>query len=398
MPLLEQGLSKLGLNVPQRKVAEPGFKTDDFTDGFLIEEYQAGKKFGQIILKGPFMPHQPFSFGGEQRLVTEYYPGNSEPSVQVMGPQEKDITIKGELKLKKFKRQYKTIRASGVNGPNTLEQVEAAVRDIAREYQELIDAMRIRGNLVHLVLGEWHRWGFIKSVHFEFGILAEIKYEIDFMIVGFNPPLNTKLAQSPDTSLIAPNTALTDAALGAINDMQQFPTSMPQTIADLLNGEISKVAAAIGLVTGFVNEALKDAENLTASANRAIGLIKNARSVISVSARRINAISTTVASMGSSVASEWAKTTGTIKNVQHLHKMRESYAGFAALLATMAARYKGLSATVPEFRYSVRNGDTLQKIAIKFYNNADLWETIYKHNKLTSTDLAVGSILQIPKV
>lgn len=400
MPLLESALSNVpGLkNITTQKPKTQNFVSDDYKDGFLIEEFENGKsKNGgreDINLTGPFMPHQPFTFGGEQRLVSTYYPGNSEPTVQVMGSKENDLTIKGELRLKKFKRIYK----STTDDAGSPSLTETEVRQIAQEFQELIDAMRIRGNLVRLSMGEWQRWGFIQSVSFDLYTLAKITYEIKFLIVGFNQPINTKLSQGHDDNLIKPNKDLTDAALGAIAGMQQFPPTMPRTISEFLNQEIGQVASAINLVTGFVNEALSDAEQLNNSLNRAIGLIKNARAVISQSARRINSISLSFSSLGSSVLSEWQKTTATVKSVNHIHDMRGSYTDLASMLAGLQARFEALRKTIPLQRYRVVNGDNLQKISTKFYNTPDHWQDIYDHNKLTDTQLVVGSVLEIPKV
>jgi len=35
---------------------------------------------------------------------------------------------------------------------------------------------------------------------------------------------------------------------------------------------------------------------------------------------------------------------------------------------------------------------------MKYYNDASHWSDIYDHNKLTSSTLVVGSILEIPKI
>lgn len=397
MPLLEKGIKKVtGLDVPAKKTVTPTFVQNDFEEGFIMLEYKDGKAMpaDKVVLKGPFMPQQPFTFGGEQRLRKQWYPGNSEASVQVLGPQESEITLKGELKLKRFKNRSAYVRSDdGEQVP-----VDGNMRQVAQEYQELIDAMRLRGNVVYFQMGEWHRWGVIESVKFDLHTLAHIKYEITLFIIGFNQPKNCKILDQPYDDPTRPNKDLTNAALAAIDDMQDMPAEMPQTLSDLINGEISDLAGKISAVTSFVDEALTDIENIQNSVNRAIGLIKNARSFISKSARRINAISTSVSNLGSSVLNEFDKTVATVKNVTHINKVRTNYASLAALLAALQARFEGMRKTVPMVRHLVKAGDTLQKISIKYYNTADHWEKIYDHNKLTSTVLTVGSVLEIPKV
>jgi nucleoid-associated protein YgaU len=389
MSIIDQGLKA----ITTKKVTQPTFVADDFPDGFVILEYKDGRpqSADQVVLKGQFMPHQPFTFGGEQRLVKEYYPGNSEPTVQVLGPKESDLKIKGGFRIKGLKRQY------GQDSGGT--SIEAAqVREFALQYQELIDAMRLRGNLVKITMGHWHRWGFIENVSFDMKTKADIAYEISFFIVGFNPPKNSKILTSSDDNLIQPNKDLTNAALAAISKMQQFPTDMPQSIADFLNGEISKVAAAISLATNFVNSIVTSAEQIEASVNRAIGLLKNARSTISSTGRRINAIATDFTSLGASVTNEWQKSIATVKSINHINDMRGNFQTLAASLAALQAKMIALQTTVPAFRHLVRDGDTLQKISTKYYNTPDNWQKIMEHNKLTTTVLTSGTVLEIPKL
>jgi nucleoid-associated protein YgaU len=132
--------------------------------------------------------------------------------------------------------------------------------------------------------------------------------------------------------------------------------------------------------------------------NRAIGLIRNARSTISSSARRINALATSVSSLGSTVTAEFSKTVATVKSVNHIHDIRYNYGNLAGLLASLESQFAALRKTIPLQRHLVITGDTLQKLSNKYYNTPDHWQDIYDHNKLTTTLLVVGSVLEIPKV
>lgn len=402
MPLIDDAvgnqLSRAGVSgVTSRQVKKPTFEADDYSEGFQILEYENGapKEADKVILKGPFMPHVPFTFGGSQRLVKEYYPGSSEPTVQVLGPQENELTITGRIYLKKFKKKN-TVK---VDNNGVSEEKEINLRAAAIELQELIDAMRIRGNLVYITLGHsWKRWGFIESCNFELKTATDIKYEIKFFIAGFNQPKNCKIIKAPDPIVIKPNKELTDALLAATNNLKAFPDTMPRTLAEYMNDQINTVASAIKIVTGFVDDALKTAEQINASANRAIGLIRNARATISQAKRRIGTIAHDVSTLGSSVSSAWNRQSATVNNSIHIHKARAEFANLSVLLAALQARFEGLRTTVPMVRHLVKSGDTLQKLALKYYNNSDNWDLIYKHNKLSTTELVVGTVLEIPKI
>ena len=90
----------------------------DFPEGFQIFAYdtlgraQNAKKNDPasatefIRLAGNAMPQQPFKWGGGQRVNKVYYPGNSEPTVHILGAEESDVTIHGDLKDIDFAKDF----------------------------------------------------------------------------------------------------------------------------------------------------------------------------------------------------------------------------------------------------------------------------------------------------
>lgn len=394
MPLLDGSplnytLGKLGLNsILERDTKAGRPRGPDFPEGFSITEYENGvplpasRNFG-VTLIGNFMPMTPFSFGGTQEIKTDYYAGNSEPVVQVLGPRESDLTIKGRFKTNRLK------------GKTTVEREN--LRAAAQEYQEQCDAIRLRGNLLYLKMGEWYRWGYLKETMFDLTRLSEISYSLTFVIVGFNPPTNCKSLRAPSKDVVQANGDLISNAAAQLAKMTTFPASMPRTLEEFLNDQIDGVAQAINLVTDFVDSVLADVESIERSANRALGLIKNARSVISKTGRRIGAISLSVASLGAGFSSAADQTTATFNNTVHFKKIATSFASFQLLLAELQKRYAGLISSTPMRRHLVKEGDTLQRLAMQYYKNADLWKKIYDHNKLTTSDLTGVSVLEIPR-
>lgn len=373
-------LTAIGLGGLLSKTAQtPSSFTNDFPDGLNIVEYRNGKALeaDSIQLVGSFMPLIPFKFGGKQQIVKDYYPGNPEPVVQIMGPREDDVSIKGRFKTKRFKNKD--------------------LKDAAEEYQQLVDAMRLRGNLVRITLGEWRRYGHIESCTFMLNRKTDIEYEINFSIIGFNYPTNCKMIDVPDDNLIQPNKDITNAAAEALAAARNYPEAMPRSIADFLTDQIATVAGAVALVTNFVDGALKDIENIEKAANRAIGLIRNARATISRFSRRVGAVGLDVTTLSAGVTSDSFRTAAQFNNAAHIKKTVNSFSSLALLMAQMQKRFAVIAQQIPLRRHLVVQDETLQKIAIKYYNNADLWKNIYDHNKLQSPLLAVGSVLEIPR-
>jgi LysM repeat protein len=351
------------------------WRKQDFPEGFYFVEILNGQEqtHEAVSLKGNQMPMIPFEFGGEQRITKDYYPGNSEPAVQVLGPKESDVTIHGKLKDKRY-------RDKNLYGVST-------------EIQRLIDAIRIRGNLLRITLGEWQRYGFLEKTDFKMNSLGDVEYSLTFTIVGFNKPINAKFVQKTKEKPIAKD---------LINKAEAFqaktpPVTLSLSLADQIGGAISSVASALALVTHFVDSVVSTAEDVQKSANRAIGLIKHARTTIIQFNRRIGNIATGFNSLSNDTRAA-TNFNNVMKNQGYILDLMTSSSSLAATLAAMQKQFEALSKFAPLARYKVKDGDSLQKISLKFYNSADHWDKLYDHNKLTSTQLSTGMLLEIPRL
>lgn len=354
---------------------------NDFSEGMEIVEFSAGRQLTRerIIFIGDMMPHVPFKFGGEQKIVKDYYPGNSEPTVQILGPREDDITINGRLKAKLLKAQGDR---------------KETLRTFPEEMQELITAMRVRGNLVRITMGEFQRFGFIQKDEYDVKTRADIKYRITFSIIGFNPPSDCKILNTARTIPVDINKELIQSVINFQASRTAIPEGMPRSLADQLRDAINTVAENINLVTDFVDAVLTEVDDLGSAISRALGLIKNARSNISQFQRRIGAFDP-LGQVGTSAGSGISVAYTNAAFIQSSLFSAFSLLGFLALLADQLRR---IAETDPLARHRVQEGDTLQQLAIKFYDDSSQWKTIFDHNKLTDVELVNGAILEIPRV
>jgi len=376
------GILDFSVGTKTAKGSDP--RRSDFEEGLRIVEIVNGKERSadQILLVGTLLPKESFAFGGKQRLKKTFYPGSSEPSFQIFGPEEKPVTIRGTIDLKT------------VGDASLFDGKESA----AVEYQELMDAMRIRGNLVKITLGEWKRYGFLNETTFTLYSLTKIDYEIQFEIAGFNLPKNYYVLDGTDGDVVAPNKALTNKLIEQLKLNENKPLEMDQTLSGAINDFVSDVAAKVALVTNFVDSIVTDAEKLESSAQRALGLIKNARAFISRTNRAIGRIARNIDSLGKGFPDETSKTLAALKNAEHLNKVQSGNRDLNALLAELKLKFASYISTLPLRRHVVVQGETLQKISMKYYGTADNWKKIMDHNKLTSTDLSAKSIIEIPRI
>lgn len=346
------------------------FDGADFPGGFIIEEILSSGQTGELVtLMGNMMPKVPFVFGGKQRIKKEHYAGYSEPTLHVLGSEEDDITIKGTFKDKRYK--------------------DPEMKNVATEIQQLLDSIRIRGNLVRISMGEFERYAVISQCQFDLRRLSNLDYSITFAIIGFNAPTNARYLQKNKEFPFSINRDLIQAAEDFQAENDNIPDSVPRSIGDQIRELTSTIATAVATVTGFVDNILATAEDVRSSVARAKGLIKYTQG-------KVNAYKRTVGGLDH-------------YDIDHplttRYQSAKFYTGGVAAASTLASvlerlrqRLAALRENTPIGRHLVRQGDTLQKIAIKFYGSPDNWRRIYEYNNLQTTDLSAVAILQIPRV
>lgn len=341
----------------------------DYVDGFVVEQL-AGKK-RKIALNGTNMPHQPFEYGGKSRRATQWYPGNSEPTIQMLGAEEKTVTIRGRFYSKKYT-------------DTSLYAVPKALADTFR-------TMEREGELVKITLGEWRRWAVIADTNFKEKTKSDIEYEIQFEIISDKPPTNCYQLTDTKEETFQDNADMLAAAQELqANYSNQDTSVIDQSFADRLTTYVDEVASSVAAVNAFVNNALTQAENIEAAVTRALGLIKVARRNIANMIRRIGALSYAVTGSGN-LARQF-------RSVSSASNAIADVSVIMAFLAKLQSQFEAIRKTLPKARYKVQSGDTLQRISIKYYGNPNSWDKIYDHNKLTSTDLTRGTVLEIPNL
>ena len=362
----------------QVKINPLGDKGRDFPHGFQITEFVQGVAQTPLTLAGNMMPMIPFEWGGEQRLVKDYYPGNPEPAVQMLGPKESTVPVKGRFKDKKYR--------------------DTTWYGVAYQMSVALDEVRKRGNILKIAMygesGSWVRYAVLENTKWKMEKLGWIDYELDFFVISESMPRNNFFASASKDTPQAVNQAL----IAAVAAWQQTvrPITVPRSISDVLNGLISDVATQINKVTNFVDAAIGTVEGIVASGNRALGLIKNARTSLSKFRRRAAALGVMDFAELSSETNAARQAAAAYRNLAYLHSLNGNTISLSQYLAKIEAQIRAITVTLPQARYKVTQGDTLQNVSMRFYGNADGWQRIFDHNKLTTTTLTGGQVLEIP--
>lgn len=366
-----QSLDRLAERVqrPFARQIERPYVASDFPGGFRFTEIVEDQEPRQVILVGNQMPHAPFGFGGEQRLIRQQYPGNPEPSIQVLGPREREITMRGRFHEKKV--QDRSLRGQSYN------------------LVGLIENIRFAGNLLEIVLGEWRRFGYLRETDFDLSTVNDIEYELTFEIIGSRRPRNFFLIERDRELPFDVNQDLLDRLQEEQLLAQTKPLDMTFSIFERFTQLFTQlVSGPVSSVVNFVESAFRVREDIDDSVTRALGLITVARTRLRRFSRSLGA--QPYFQPNSSVQEEMTTSS-------FLAERQSGQAEIMDLMANLEEKVRGLRVSVPERRYIVKDGDTLQKIALKFYNDATQWTRIFDHNELTTSQLESGSVLEIPR-
>jgi len=209
------------------------------------------------------------------------------------------------------------------------------------------------------------------------------------MIIGDNYPTNArylnKLKEIPNKTredLIAKAQTLN-------NIRSSIPSGIPRSIADRIGQLTNDIARQITNITNFVDSIITTVRDIQKAIFRAFGLIKHCQ----------NKLREYKSFLGSFRPFDQQQAlTGKYAGAGFLTKQIAFASSLTSLLAVLRARLKELAPNIPLNRHLIKGNDTLQKVSIEFYGVADHWKAIYDYNKLTSTKLNIGTILEIPKL
>lgn len=402
----------------------PDYVGPDFTSGFIITEHGLGQEpIKEVKLVGRMMPHQPMEFGGKQNLVKEWYPGNSEPTVQVLGAQEDNVVLKGRFQAKRY-----------ANPPGAMGEM---FRTIPTVMAEELDGLRKRGNLCRFELGEWVRWGFVEETKLTMRTLADFDWQVSLFIIGEKPPTECKFVEEEFALPLDLNAELINAAAEMeANALMPFEAFSPGLFFEI-NALIGDVATALSVVTKFVDGVIGAAENAQKLAQKAVGLIKYAQAKVSNYKLQIGALNAYSFKDDLADATNWSETDA-VKSAKFVAQMQvatskppvlsdaqkaaaqgkaSKYAVNASTQQKAIAKAGGKSIDqillemkkqfellakqlgLPKARHVVKSGDSLETLSMKYYQTVDRWKDIYDHNKLVDTNLATktGTVLEIPR-
>jgi nucleoid-associated protein YgaU len=269
-----------------------------------------------------------------------------------------------------------------------------------------------RGNMVRISLGEdFVRYGYLTETRFAMRGKTSIEYTLTFFLISENKPEQNPIIDGRQTlprDLSAEMQKIND---GLAANMLVYPDGYPMDIFDKINAVVSGVSAEVKKVTSLVDSIISTGEKTSAALNRAVSLVASVRSYVHKQAQRIAIIKldqgvreATLAEGTNYKLTERAypgiqkqNVTSGYRSVMSTIDTQRRMDSLQVVLMKISDQLQAYIDSVSITRHLVKTDETLQQISVKYYGNVDGWSRIYSHNKLTSTTLTPGTILEIPR-
>jgi len=373
---------------------------------------------GTLKLTQRALPYMPLSISGKQRAEFNWYPGNPQATVQMLGPEEQTITLKGFWKDKFIQgttaAQFISAEVNALRAAlSTNSTTSASVRDVA-SLVKIVDNMRRMGRRIVLQWDKLIRYGHIIGFTQTWHTPHYCEWELEFAVAALEEPRvaastpnqtnlgdaavqaaewakeleRAKVAYKPATVVLAPE------VLKALNE---FENNCIRT-SNYIGGGASYVAQAISLGPNITRSVISSLAGVGTNAVTAAG------AVFDVALTEVFAIGTFTAAGVSLVTGE-------------TNSFREDSLPFGVQLGA-ASYQRGLKNQCQTIAYSTavtrwamqqqlqdelkasftaKQDMDLRDVSTQFYGTPDNWRDLLIYNGLTSSRLTAGQLIWVPQ-
>jgi hypothetical protein len=400
----------LGIWDRNKKIDELAEKPDQLAlpSQFVIEELGGQKR--TISMTGWALPLKPVEMTAAQRLMVEYYPGATEAVAQVFGPDYTGQSFKGvwiARYLGDEKYPIMEVKKSGEGKKIILypEQARAEFLSLCKEGQELIVSW---GQDVEST----QQRGFLKNVKFIEYNPTRIEWELEFIWIS-DTRLRPKEPKFPEVTAKPKN--IFDKINDLLNTLQQIMNDASDAYKDYVDTYIRQFNTLLTRVGDLVNQALSFAALPAEVAKNVIQICQNCRQIVEdietqgvITAKfyqQLGEIGEYTFTGGQSWLGWSATQDRSSQNAGAQAETALIYSQLQEQKNDLIAEVKKQEEQARKFLqqtyldvYVVHEGDTLRKIAAKYYGDAGLWQNIAEANGLKGDILETGMILLIPKI
>jgi small basic protein len=389
------------------KLAQPGPPAPPFT----IKETTGGLR--TVVLRGRSLPYRGVVYEGEQRVEAKYFPGNPVATAQVLGHMFGPTTIRGIWKdaflsdatsraeLRNFPPVAATARpGSGFSGGPSFASAGSipgamGFAETARVLRDALEMIKRSGQMLRVEWGSLVRFGFLKRTAWTHGDPtggeSDIAWEMEFTWIG-----DTASVPKPKVPARLDPSSLAAKLLQAL-----------QTVLNALNAGLAQVYANQLFVQQRFTKLLSLVTGLLTALDNIIGLAFVPVELLGVLQQQLNAVKLAAKGLADTVRSipaayQKSKEGGTVLDANAAAGVQAAIIANTLRLGELAGQALSqlddqLTPDILAF-VTATGQETLRDLAFRYYSDASQWPAIYTYNGLTTSQLARGQRVVIPRL
>jgi len=347
-------------------------------EAFTITELTGSER--SIELRDRAMPYKPVSWPGEQRTEKTLYPGNPQATIQVLGPEEIDVEIRGRWKDRYIGRGNMIV----LSGWDSI--VSAGETPSAEQMVQVFHTLRRSGNLLEVRWGPEIRRGVLKRFEPNYHRLDVIEWTCRFEWLQYGATAPTPFTSAPSQTM----SAELAATLAALNDIA---SGMPQILFPDFVAEALTLQGTIAAASLTMIEADADITGIpVVTQDQFQGFSSKVADVVDACSALRQAVDVPV--------TEMVPTDDMVNRLAGYVWARDMSAALVALaVAAVRARETIRDRTVSAYlaEVTLKTNQTLRDLARQYYGSADDWTYIADANGLVGSSHAAGTKIMVPR-
>lgn len=373
---------------------------------------------GTLILTDRALPYMPLSISGKQRAEFNWYPGNPQATVQMLGPEEGTITLKGFWKDKFIQgtgaAQWVGSEVSELRAALGTANTQGASVASVVELVKIVDNMRRMGRRIKLAWDRLIRYGHIVGFTQTWQTTHYCEWELEFAVVALEEPrIESSNPSQPNLGDVAVQASqwvgdlatakesYKPSAIVVAPELQVWLNDFDKqcfTASAYISGAASYSAQLVQLGPNTARSVMASVLGVGTTAARSVG------TVLDVALTEVFAIGSFTAAGVSLVTGEtnefredslpFGVQLGATSYQRQIRNATQSIA-----YSTAVSRWAMQQQLQDELKASfVAKQDTdLRDVSTQFYGTPDNWRDLLIYNGLTSSKLTAGQLIWVPQ-
>lgn len=372
---------------------------------------------GTLSLRGRALPYKPLAISGKQRAEFNWYPGNPQATVQMLGPEEQTITFRGFWKDKFLQGSNDALLTDTLGNAilaRTGTSPTAEVIGSVVELVNIVDNMRRMGRRIKLTWDKLIRYGHIIGFTQTWHTTHYCEWELEFAVSSLEEPLVP--ASTPNLTNLAD--ASNRAAQWVPGTEAAWQRPKPAVVSPLAT--IRRQVAAwdnqiLSASNQFADGASQVAQAIQVGPNAARTLLTSCTSALAAATQAVGNVADVAMTEAFAIGSVFAA--GTALVTGETNAQREDSLPFGMQLGT-ASYQNGIKRSYLQVRSSsavlrwqmqqqlqdelkasfvAKQNMDLRDVSTQFYGTPDSWRDLLIYNGLTTSQLTAGQLIWVPQ-